>query len=100
MFEQIGNSSARVLLCAATLFCMVGVASAAGTPEASALPEGKGRETLIRLCSECHEADLVIGQQHDKDGWRFLVDRMVVNGTQGTDEELAEIVEYLAANVK
>lgn len=62
------------------------------------LPDGKGKETTQRICGACHGAEIVIGRKMDKDGWTQLVVSMVQRGAQGTDDEFAEIVDYLTAN--
>jgi competence protein ComEA len=62
------------------------------------LPDGKGKETTQRICGACHGAEIVLGRKMDKDGWTQLVVSMVQRGAQGTDDEFAEIVDYLATN--
>jgi competence protein ComEA len=60
------------------------------------LPAGEGRDVMIRVCSQCHEPEKVVGQENDERGWKDLVDQMASNGAQASDEELAAIVKYLA----
>lgn len=62
------------------------------------LPDGPGKQTTQRICGACHGAEIVIGRKLDKDGWTELVISMVQRGAQGTDDEFAEIVDYLTAN--
>jgi competence protein ComEA len=62
------------------------------------LPDGKGKETTQRICGACHGAEIVLGRKMDKDGWTQLVVSMVQRGAQGTDDEFAEIVDYLTTN--
>ena len=60
------------------------------------LPQGEGRDVMIRVCSGCHEPEKVVGQENDERGWKDVVDQMASNGAQASDEEFATIVKYLA----
>lgn len=62
------------------------------------LPQGPGRETLIRICSACHSAENVVGMAKTREEWGAVVGEMVADGAQGTDEEFNQIVDYLAAH--
>lgn len=59
-------------------------------------PPGPARDLTIRVCSQCHTPDIVAEQQNDLDGWKTVVDDMASKGAQGSDEELDQIVHYLA----
>lgn len=69
-------------------------APAAATPVG--LPEGPGRETTIRVCSGCHEVELVMHQRLTRQEWFDLVQFMGDRGAMGTPAEFAEITDYLA----
>ena len=60
------------------------------------LPEDKHKQLYENVCGSCHGADLVIGEPRDSQGWHYLVDRMAEKGTSASDEELEQIVNYLA----
>jgi competence protein ComEA len=62
------------------------------------LPQGPGRETLIRICSACHSAENVVGMAKAREEWGAVVGEMVADGAQGTDEEFNQIVDYLATH--
>jgi competence protein ComEA len=62
------------------------------------LPEGPGRDALIKVCSGCHSPESVIGMAKTREDWAALVGDMVNQGAQGSDEEFARIIDYLAAN--
>jgi competence protein ComEA len=94
---------ARVLVPFAAAFVLAaGVsASAARHPSGRAddhptLPPGEGREVMIRVCSQCHEPEMVADQQFDQAEWKSLVDQMAGKGATATEAELDEIVRYLA----
>jgi competence protein ComEA len=64
-------------------------------PDHKALPAGPGRETMIRVCSKCHEPEVAADQQFDAAGWKDLVNQMASNGANATDAEFDEIAAYL-----
>jgi competence protein ComEA len=91
----------RAFLFAAAVVLMSGLTAWAQNPsppadEHPALPTGPGRELVLRVCSQCHSPDVVAEQQLDPAGWKTLVDQMASQGAVATDEELDEIVRYLA----
>ena len=59
------------------------------------LPDGKGKETMKKVCGNCHEVETVIASRRTKIGWERNVDDMVTRGAEGTDEELAAVMNYL-----
>ena|SRR5437763_15997901 len=93
----------RLLICgAAALLLTAGLTARAQqqTPapneEHPKLPPGDGRELTIRVCSTCHEVERVTEEQLDLDGWKMVVDQMASMGADATDEQLDQIVHYLA----
>jgi competence protein ComEA len=62
------------------------------------LPAGPGKDTLVRVCSNCHSPDNVIANGEDRAGWEATIQKMAGFGAQGTDEEFTEILEYLVKN--
>jgi competence protein ComEA len=77
--------------------CSIGVSLLVATALAqSEFPEGPGKATFFKVCSQCHRADLVLGMRQSKEGWKATVDDMVIRGAPGTDEDFQKIMEYLA----
>lgn len=62
------------------------------------LPEGAGRDTTIRICSQCHEAQKAASVKLTRPGWSEEIDKMKALGASGTDQEFQEVLEYLAAH--
>lgn len=62
------------------------------------LPDGAGREELIRVCSGCHLLTVVSSQHKDENAWTDTVIEMRNRGANGSDEDMEKIVEYLAKN--
>jgi competence protein ComEA len=66
--------------------------------QALTLPDGPGKAATEKVCGACHGAELVIGRQETREGWAAIVNEMVQRGATGTDDELYEVVDYLAKN--
>ena len=62
------------------------------------LPPGEGRETLMRVCTACHDIEAIPRLHYSREGWANLVSSMKDMGADATDAELAQIVNYLAKN--
>ena len=67
-------------------------------PSGEGMPEGPGKDLTVRVCGVCHEPRRAASVRLTRDGWTELVDAMVKRGAKGTDQELAQVVEYLATN--
>jgi len=61
----------------------------------SALPDGPARETVKKICGNCHEVESVISSRHTKTGWQEIIDDMISRGAEGTDAEMAAVTGYL-----
>jgi competence protein ComEA len=83
---------------AARIIAVITLVSAVATPLFAQLPDGPGKDTLVKVCSTCHEANRVAAFRLTRDGWAATVDDMKWRGAKGSDEEFAAIVEYLATN--
>jgi len=59
-------------------------------------PPGDGRELTLKVCSTCHTLDVVSVERFDLDGWKNTVDQMASMGADATEEQLDQIVQYLA----
>lgn len=64
----------------------------------SEFPPGRGRETVLRLCSKCHSPTIVLAHGQDRQGWENTIIKMVSMGATGTDEDFTDIADYLTAN--
>jgi mono/diheme cytochrome c family protein len=59
------------------------------------LPEGKGKAEFVHNCTACHRADMVTAVKKTPADWRKSVDEMAARGTDGTKEDLDNVVLYL-----
>jgi competence ComEA-like helix-hairpin-helix protein len=62
------------------------------------LPAGTGRETLKRVCTQCHDIESVPRLRYSRADWTSLVYSMKDMGADATGAELDEIIDYLATN--
>jgi competence protein ComEA len=71
---------------------------AAAGPSGEGLPDGPGKDLMVRTCGVCHEARRAASVRLTRDGWTDLVADMVRRGAKATDDEQAQIVDYLSTN--
>jgi competence ComEA-like helix-hairpin-helix protein len=62
------------------------------------LPAGAGRDTLKKVCTQCHDIDSVPRLRYSRADWTSLVYSMKDMGADATTAELDEIIDYLTAN--
>jgi mono/diheme cytochrome c family protein len=62
------------------------------------LPDGKGKVEFVHNCTACHRADMVTRVKKTPDEWRKSVDEMAARGTDGSKEDLDNVVLYLNTN--
>jgi len=65
---------------------------------AQQFPDGAGKDTTQRLCSGCHNADIVFQHRQGRDEWNAEIQKMIAAGAQGTPAQFNEVLAYLAAN--
>jgi mono/diheme cytochrome c family protein len=82
-----------VLVSVLSLFAFAGPALA---DDFKLLPDGPGRDVMVRVCAQCHSPEIAAQQSLDAQGWKALVDQMANNGANATDAEFDTIAKYLA----
>jgi hypothetical protein len=85
----------RVALPAAALLMTLVPASVRAADD---IPEGPGKETVIKVCTACHGIIEFTSQKHTKTEWDEVVDNMAQRGARASDAEFDTIVAYLAKN--
>jgi competence ComEA-like helix-hairpin-helix protein len=68
------------------------------TAAAADLPEGKGKEIILRACTGCHKAEAFLEYRHTKDEYAAIVVRMGQRGAPADREELETVAAYLTKN--
>ena len=73
-------------------------ASLAPVTWAQDFPPGEGRDTLKKVCTQCHDIDSVPRLRYSRSDWANLVFSMKDMGADATGAELDQIIDYLAKN--
>jgi competence ComEA-like helix-hairpin-helix protein len=63
--------------------------------KADPLPEGKGKDLIVRACVGCHKADELTAYRFTNDEYHAIVIRMAERGARATPDELNVIADYL-----
>lgn len=63
------------------------------------LQDGKGKDTVVRLCADCHAARVVSTARKTPDQWLQTVETMADKGINASDDEFGAVVEYLSAHL-
>ena len=71
---------------------------AAPVRAADDIPDGAGKEIVIKVCTACHGIIEFTSQKHTKPEWDEVVDNMAQRGARASDDEFDKIVAYLAKN--
>lgn len=61
----------------------------------AALPAGPGRAETLRVCTGCHEAEVLIHRSQKLAAWSDIVQAMLDKGAQASAADQAAIVAYL-----
>src|SRR5262245_38651975 len=85
---RVGSALAAMSLVA------LGVVSAA-IPQ---LPDGPGKEPLVKVCGACHQPERAAAVRLTREGWEDVIGDMIKRGAKGSDEEFTAILNYLATN--
>jgi competence ComEA-like helix-hairpin-helix protein len=62
------------------------------------LPAGAGRETLKKVCTQCHDIESVPRLRYTRADWTNLVFSMKDMGADATGAEMDEIIDYQVKN--
>jgi competence protein ComEA len=86
----------RGLVCVATAaICLAAVRPASAQ---AALPDGPGKDQLVKICGQCHEPQRAASIRLTRDGWESTIGDMIARGAKGTDEDFQAILDYLTKN--
>lgn len=57
--------------------------------------DGPGKELFVQRCHTCHELNTVTVQRLSGNDWRVIVERMIQNGAELSEQESEQIIAYL-----
>ena len=75
---------------------MVVAALAGELAAAEAFPERPGKKTMVKICGGCHGLQLMAKMRKNRAGWQTSVEDMVTKGMQAEEQDMEEVVNYLA----
>jgi mono/diheme cytochrome c family protein len=73
-------------------------AAMAQAPRPATFPDGPGRDVLAAKCFQCHGPGMWVDHRADRRNWESVLYRMVGRGGLWTEDEIAAMAGYLAAN--
>lgn len=71
---------------------------AAPSASGEGLPDGVGKDVVVKVCGVCHEPRRAASVRLTRDGWSSVIEDMVHRGAKGSDAELAQVLDYLTTN--
>ena len=78
------------------LAMLLGAFLPAASVRAQDLPDGAGKDLVMKVCTACHELTRITSKRRTKEQWNDTVDKMAARGAKASDEEFDIIVTYLA----
>jgi competence ComEA-like helix-hairpin-helix protein len=79
---------------ASLMFC-AGLIAVPALTQADDLPDGKGKDLILKACVGCHKADELTAYRFTKDEYQTIVYRMGDRGAQASRAELDIIAAYM-----
>jgi competence protein ComEA len=84
---------------ALTLVAGVGwIASIAGAMGQDRFPESDGKPQVMRVCSGCHDAEIILANLKTPGEWKETLQTMAEQGAEATPEEWRAIERYIDTN--
>jgi competence protein ComEA len=79
-----------------TLSCAISIVAATGQDR---FPDGAGRTELLKVCSGCHDAEIVLSHLQTPAEWTDTFQKMVDVGAEATADEWRAIEQYIDTNL-
>ena len=86
------------ILAALSLAGLLAASLPATVKAADDLPEGPGKEVVLKVCTQCHGVAEFTSKRNTRAEWDEEVDKMAARGAKASDDEFDAIVTYLAKN--
>jgi hypothetical protein len=75
-------------------------APAKSQPADPPLPDGPGKDVVMRACVKCHNLKVITSKRASEEEWTRSVDNMVERGAVLSDDEADQVIDYLSKNFK
>ena len=62
------------------------------SPASAQLPDGAGKDALLKVCGSCHQAERSASVRLTREGWEEVIADMIKRGAKGTDEEFGAVL--------
>ncbi|HLZ74578.1 hypothetical protein [Phenylobacterium sp.] len=88
--------SPRTILASAAATLLLGLApSALAADPNDVLPDGPGKDVVVRACTSCHEASEISEKPRTSSDWTEVIGKMIDNGAQLTPQEQDAVYAYV-----
>ena len=64
-------------------------------PAAVGVPDGPGKDVLLKKCFQCHTPGMWMDQRQDRRAWESTLFRMVGRGALWSEDEIKAMADYL-----
>jgi competence protein ComEA len=74
--------------------------AAHGASAQAQLPDGAGKDAVVRMCGTCHPVERAASVRLTREGWQDTIAKMMTLGAKGSDEDTKAVLEYLSTHYK
>jgi competence protein ComEA len=87
---------ARIAIALAAVLWLVAAdaSTSARAVQRGALPPAEGRDTVMTVCGDCHEAEVMAAQRRSRIEWETLIEDMTSRNGAATEDDKKIIVGY------
>jgi competence protein ComEA len=64
----------------------------------TAQAEDPDKPLFLRMCSDCHDADRIVGSRRSKTEWEEVLNKMIEKGALGSEAEFLKVMGFLFRN--
>jgi competence protein ComEA len=91
-------SGAAGLILAAAVAVAAGQESQASRPSGEGLPDGPGKDVMVKGCGTCHEGRRAASVRLTREGWAAVIEDMQKRGAKVSEQEFPVILDYLTTH--
>ena len=95
MTDLLKRAARRLIGLVAAAVCL---ASARPVAAQVVLPDGPGKDQMVKICGVCHEPQRAASIRLTRDGWEATIGDMIARGAKGSDDDFKVVLDYLATN--